>query len=359
MRKYILPCLVLGLLIGVSVLLYPAISKYVNAQNQTRTVAKYFDEVAGMDDAETRAILQAAREYNEKLLGQTTRFRFTKAEETEYLKQLDAGNGIMGILEINKIKVKLPIYHGTEDGVLQIGIGHMQGTSLPVGGIGTHAFITGHRGVPSSKLLSDLDEMAVGDLFELYILGETLTYRVDDIKTVLPFQVRSLDIDRGMDYCTLVTCTPYGVNSHRLLVRGHRVENREARGWQALHAEAKMVDRIIAIRQLRRPGRRQPMEPYLGGPGPGRPLDGGRIRRRFRLHKIHRGQRNRRLRDHEHPRSRRAGKDHPRRQQDLGTRKQSGRQAAQVHRAAHQRERQVHPAKARHRGRPLELEHKA
>jgi len=247
MRKYILPCLILGLLIGVSVLLYPTVGKYVNSKNQTRTVAKYFDEVAGMDDTEAQAILQAAREYNARLLGQPARFRFTKNETEEYFKQLDTGSGIMGILEIDKIHVKLPIYHGTEDGVLQVGIGHMQGTSLPVGGLGTHAFISGHRGVPSSKLLSDLDEMALGDLFALYILGETLTYQVDDIQTVLPYQVRSLDIDRGMDYCTLVTCTPYGVNSHRLLVRGRRVENKEARGWQTVYAEVKMVDRIIAI----------------------------------------------------------------------------------------------------------------
>jgi len=247
MRKYILPCLVLGLLIGVSVLLYPAVSKYVNSRSQTRTVARYFDNVAAMDDTELLNIFQAARDYNERLLAQASRFRFTQAGTAEYKKQLDTGQGVMGILVIDKIDVQLSIYHGTDEGVLQIGIGHMQGTSLPIGGAGTHAVITGHRGVPSSKLLSDLDQMAIGDLFVLYVLGETLTYQVDDIKTVLPNAIRSLDIDRDMEYCTLATCTPYGVNSHRLLVRGRRVENGAGPDWQELHAEAKFAERLIAI----------------------------------------------------------------------------------------------------------------
>jgi len=247
MKKYILPALVLGLLIGVCVLLYPAVSKYVNSHNQTRTIARYFDETAELDDTEIQALLQAARDYNETLLGRPSRFRFTQAGTAEYNTMLDTGQSVMGVLAIDKIDVRLPIYHGTDEGVLQIGIGHMQGTSLPVGGTGTHAVITGHRGVPSSKLLSDLDRMAIGDLFVLYVLGETLTYQVDGIKTVLPSAVRSLDIDLGMDYCTLATCTPYGVNSHRLLVRGRRVENSAGPGWQEACADAKLVDRPVTI----------------------------------------------------------------------------------------------------------------
>ena len=247
MRKLILPALILGLFMSVSVLLYPTFSNYVNARSQSNAVAKYFDREAGIEETEKQSVLQAAREYNEKLLAQSARFRFTKAEEEEYFKQLDTGGGVMGILEIDKIDVSLPIYHGTEDGVLQVGIGHIQGTSLPVGGIGTHAFISGHRGVPSTKLLSDLDKMVEGDLFVLYVLGEMLTYQIDDIKTVLPYQDRSLDIDPEMDYCTLVTCTPYGINTHRLLVRGRRVDNVEGLGWLLAHADAKVLERIIII----------------------------------------------------------------------------------------------------------------
>jgi sortase A len=247
MRKYILPVLVLGLLIGVSVLLYPTISKYVNSRSQTRTVARYYDAVANMDDTELQSILQEAHDYNTNLLSQTSRFRFTQAGTAEYMRQLNTGQGVMGVLVIDKIDVQLSIYHGTDETVLQVGIGHMQGTSLPVGGVGTHAVITGHRGVPSSRLLSNLDEMALGDLFVLYVLGETLTYQVDDIKTVLPHDARPLDIDRDMDYCTLVTCTPYGVNSHRLLVRGRRVENDAGPDWRALHTEAKFADRLITM----------------------------------------------------------------------------------------------------------------
>ena len=247
MKKYIIPiAFVAGALITLSVLLYPFVANYVNSRSQTRVVSQYIDDVAAIDDGSRQAILEAAHAYNRDLLRSGRRFNPTQAEKAAYLKQLDAGRGVMGILAIEKIGVSLPIYHGTDEGVLQVGIGHLQGTSLPVGGIGTHAFITGHRGLPSSKLLSNLDRMAEGDTFVLYVMGETLTYMVDDIQTVTPDDVKALEIDPDMDYCTLVTCTPYGVNTHRLLVRGHRVEN-AAGAWEMITAGAKRLDKLLII----------------------------------------------------------------------------------------------------------------
>ena len=246
-KKYIIAIIVaVFILIDLSVLLYPSLSAYVNARSQSRAVAHYFDDVAGMDDTDIQAILEAAREYNRDLLRMANRFNYTQADTARYKALLNTGRGVMGVLAIDKINVKLPIYHGTDEDVLQVGLGHLQGTSLPVGGTGTHAFITGHRGLPSSTLLTELDKLAEGDTFALYIMGETLTYRVDNIQTVLPEEVSSLDIDPDMDYCTLVTCTPYGVNSHRLLVRGYRIENLNP-GWDAVYADARRLDKALVI----------------------------------------------------------------------------------------------------------------
>ena len=226
MKKYVIPiAFVAGAVIALSVLLYPAAANRISSRSQSRIVTEYIEEVAAVDDGRRQAALEAAREYNTRLLLKTDRFKFTQEETAEYKKQLDVGKDVMGILLIDKIDVKLPIYHGTNEAVLDVGIGHLQGSSLPVGGTGTHAVITGHRGLPSSKLLSNLDAMAEGDTFALYVMGETLTYQVDQIKVVLPSEAEALSIDREMDYCTLVTCTPYGVNTHRLLVRGRRVES--------------------------------------------------------------------------------------------------------------------------------------
>jgi len=238
---------ILAVLITLSVLLYPTVSDYVNSLSQSRVVAQYFDDVAGMEDAAVREMLETARKYNAELAGKRDRFAYTDEDTAVYRLMLNTGRGVMGILSVDKIGVKLPIYHGTDEGVLQVGLGHMQGSSLPVGGAGTHCIITGHRGLPSSTLLTNLDRMAEGDLFVLYIMGETLTYQVDNIKTVKPDEVRSLDIDREMDYCTLVTCTPYGINSHRMLVRGHRVENIGLSDWEAVYAGAKRVDSLITL----------------------------------------------------------------------------------------------------------------
>ena len=233
------PLMILLLALGVAVffalLLYPTVSNYVNTRNQSRVVTNYLDDSVGMNEGERDALLEAAHAYNRYLLTKKNRYKFTDEETTAYKNLLDTGHGMMGVLAIDKIGVNLPIYHGTDEGVLQIGIGHLHGSSLPVGGSGTHTVITGHRGLPSSKLLTNLDRLMEGDLFVLHILDETLTYQVDQILTVKPEEVNSLDIERGMDYCTLVTCTPYGKNTHRLLVRGNRVENVEGPGGEAGH----------------------------------------------------------------------------------------------------------------------------
>jgi len=248
MKKYIVGiALILGLLIGISVLLYPTVSDYFNAKSQSRAVAQYVDDVTNMGEDNAKAQLAAAQAYNKNLLSNPDRFEFTAKDTAEYDKQLNTGSGVMGVLVIDKIGVKLSIYHGTTQGVLQVGAGHMQGTSLPVGGIGTHSFISGHRGVPSETLLTNLDKMAMGDTFELYVMGETLTYQVDQIKTVLPDDMNELDIDPNMDYCTLVTCTPYGINDHRLLVRGHRVANAPNSGWASINADGSLLDKPVLL----------------------------------------------------------------------------------------------------------------
>ena len=245
MKKHLVSIVfILGAVITLSVLLYPIVADYVNAQNQSRAVTRYLDEVAVMDDSEKQAILENAREYNERLLHKSNRFRFTEAETADYNRQMDTGRGVMGVLEIDKIDVKLPIYHGTDENVLQVGLGHMQSTSLPVGGEGTHAFVTGHRGLPSSKLLTNLDKIAEGDIFVLHIFSDILTYQVDEIRTVLPEEAKNLTIDPDMDYCTLVTCTPYGVNTHRLLVRGHRIESAVT---ETLSPDAHRLDKLLVL----------------------------------------------------------------------------------------------------------------
>ena len=211
-------------LIGLSVLLYPAIGDYYNSQKHVQAVGEYFEAVQNLSEVDYTNILEAAREYNERLRRMPNRFNMTDDERSEYNSLLDpSGRGAMGTLEIEVIDIHLPIYHGTDEGVLQIGLGHLEGSSLPVGGLGTHAAITGHRGLPSSTLLTNLDRVVIGDTFKLHILGMTLEYKVDQFSTVLPNETASLAIVADADYCTLVTCTPYGINTHRLLVRGYRI----------------------------------------------------------------------------------------------------------------------------------------
>lgn len=234
MKKRIVNFLaVMAILIGCSVLLYPTVSNYLTEANGSYAIENYNDAVEKMEQEKKEALLERARRYNETLSGtEAVGDPFsaqTENQEDEYWDILNVEkSGLIGYIRIPKIHIELPIYHGTGENVLQKGVGHWKGSSLPVGGDSTHAVLTGHRGLPTSDLFSDLDQMAAGDVFYLKILGDTLAYQVDDIQTVLPQETQSLQIAEGQDYVTLVTCTPYAVNTHRLLVRGHRIPYEEA-----------------------------------------------------------------------------------------------------------------------------------
>ena len=238
MRKHLVTiAIILIFLVGLFVLLYPSIADYFNSRNQSRAVASYKEAVSSMSEQDLSGLREAARLYNEALSGKPDRFLPTQVERLQYNSLLNVTTaGIMGTLEIDAIGVSLPIYHGTSEGVLQVGIGHFEGSSLPIGGVGTHAVITGHRGLPSSLLLTNLDRVVIGDTFVLQVLGESLWYRVDKIIVVEPDDLSSLAIDPQMDYCTLITCTPYGINSHRLLVRGFRIEAPDPEAAEAAQA---------------------------------------------------------------------------------------------------------------------------
>ncbi|MDO5418403.1 MAG: class C sortase [Lachnospiraceae bacterium] len=230
MKKHISTILFsLIFLIGLGILLYPAVSDYVNEKHASRAIASYDKSVEALAEADYSRDLQEAGEYNAYLAQFSNLSAAARAEmdrtDSPYLSLLDVtGTGIMGTISIPSIDVKLPIYHGTDEGVLQVAVGHYLGSSLPIGGESTHAILTGHRGLPSAKLFTDLDRLEVGDIFYLKVLGEILEYEIDQIETVLPHELDSLSITEGEDYVTLVTCTPYGINSHRMLVRGTRVE---------------------------------------------------------------------------------------------------------------------------------------
>jgi sortase A len=225
-KHYPTRILIFVFLVGLSVLLYPSVSNYYNSFHQSRAVASYDSSMGRLTQQDVADSLQAAGAYNKKLLDQgESWFTLTDPQKAEYNSLLNMdGNGMMGYLSIHKLGIQLPIYHGTSESVLAAGIGHLAGSSLPVGGMGTHCVLSGHRGLPSAKLLTDLDRMEIGDTFSITILHETLTYEVDQILIVNPDEVTALTIDPNEDYCTLVTCTPYGINTQRLLVRGHRVE---------------------------------------------------------------------------------------------------------------------------------------
>ena len=231
--------------IGLSLLLYPTISDYWNSFHQTRAIATYTETVATMDDDEYQEIRENADAYNERLAQQGNSWVLSEEQKREYESQLDVGQtGIMCYVEVPKIDCRLPVYHGTDEGVLQIALGHIEGSSLPVGGESTHCVISGHRGLPSAKLFSDLDDLEEGDIFLLHTLDETLTYEVDQIRIVLPDELGDLVIQEGEDLCTLVTCTPYGVNTHRLLVRGHRIDNLGNPADRVI-ADAVQIDKMI------------------------------------------------------------------------------------------------------------------
>lgn len=244
--SFVTAILIAALLAGALLLLYPTVSDYWNSFHQSRAIASYAEQVADLDDTTYDQIWADARAYNETLDNSTSRFVMTEEQKKIYEALLNiADNGVMGYIEIPKIKCNLPIYHGTDEAVLQIAIGHVQGSSLPAGGESTHCILSGHRGLPSAKLFSDLDQLTEGDVFLLRVLDETLTYEVDQIRTVLPDELDDLAIEEGKEYCTLVTCTPYGINSHRLLVRGHRVENQASASTIRVTADAMQIEPLL------------------------------------------------------------------------------------------------------------------
>ena len=248
--------LLLVFLIGLSLLLYPTFADWWNSMHQSRAVASYVEEVAHIDTNQYEQLWNEAWDYNASLVGRTNHFMLPDEQKAEYESILDIGGlGIMGYIEIPIIGVTLPIYHGTDDAVLQIAVGHLEWTSLPVGGESSHCVVSGHRGLPSARLFTDLDRMVVGDTFMFRVLDEILTYEVDQILIVEPHETDELLIQEGKDLCTLVTCTPYGINSHRLLVRGHRVENQEEAKTvritsDAIQIEPTIVAPIVAIPML-------------------------------------------------------------------------------------------------------------
>ena len=227
MKKKHISTIIIALifLAGLGFLLYPTVSNLWNRAHQSRAIATYTKQVEKLDDSQNKEMLKAARKYNKSLLKKSDHWKLSKKDKKKYESLLDvSGTGIMGYIEVPKIDCSLPIYHGTDEGALQIAIGHLEGSSLPVGGKSTHCVLSGHRGLPTAKLFSNLDKLEEGDIFMIRTLDQTLTYEVDQIRIVLPDEVDDLKIEEGKDLCTLVTCTPYGINTHRLLVRGHRTK---------------------------------------------------------------------------------------------------------------------------------------
>lgn len=238
----IILCLVI--LIGIGLLSYPTVSDWWNSFHQTRAVASYAAAVSQMKTEDYDRLFAEADDYNRKLAGTGMKWSMTDEEIREYNSVLDiSDNGIMGYIDIPRIRQTLPIYHGTDDAVLQIAIGHLAGTSLPVGGDSTHCVVSGHRGLPSARLFTDLDRLIVGDIWTMTVLNRTMTYEVDQIRIVEPEDLSELQIVQGSDYCTLLTCTPYGINTHRLLVRGHRIPNLD--GDANVTADAMQVDQTL------------------------------------------------------------------------------------------------------------------
>ena len=244
-------------LIGLLIFLYPSIADYWNSFHQTRAIMSYSETVSKMSSEDYEKEIHEALNYNAELAKEGINWNMSDSDIEVYNDVLNfTGNGNMGYIKIDKIKVMLPIYHGMSESVLQTSIGHIEGTSFPVGAYsydyekgrvtdpsdGSHCVLSGHRGLPSAKLFSDLDKLVEGDTFNLNILGETYTYQVDQIRVVLPTDLSEIQIVEGKDYCTLVTCTPYGINTHRLLVRGHRVDNPQ--GDVAVVADAMIIDSV-------------------------------------------------------------------------------------------------------------------
>ena len=216
--------LTLGFLVGICILLYPAFSDFWNSKTQSRAITDYESVLDNLDENEYSAIFERAHAYNKALYETNYPLMDYKNVPGYYDTLRITDNDMIGYLKIDRIGVELPIYHGTSDDVLNRGVGHLEGSSLPIGGENTHSIMSAHRGLPSSKLFTDLDRMEKGDTFQIVVLDQVLTYQVDYIKVIEPTDVSDLQIIKGGDYCTLFTCTPYGINTHRLLVRGVRIE---------------------------------------------------------------------------------------------------------------------------------------
>jgi len=248
MRKHLSTILlILVFLTGLSLLLYPIVSDARNSMHQFHAIVEYTQQVSEADQALYDQMRADAQAYNETLSEKENRYVLSDEERAEYENLLNvSGSGMIGYIEIPAIRCSLPICHGTDESVLRNAVGHIEGTSLPVGGAGTHCVLSGHRGLPSARLFTELDQVERGDVFLLHVLDETLTYEVDQILIVEPDELDALESEEGKDYCTLVTCTPYGVNSHRLLVRGHRVENQEESQTDHVAADVMPMEPVFA-----------------------------------------------------------------------------------------------------------------
>ena len=232
--------------VGLCVLLYPTVSDFWNEKRQSQAIINYDDLIVDLSPEDYSEYFSKADLYNKKIRNMSFPFMNHKNIADEYYDTLDVnGDGMMGYITIEKIKVQLPVYHGTSDKVLNSAVGHVEGSSLPVGGNSTHAVLSAHRGLPSAKLFTNLDKVEVGDVFTIRILDRTITYKVDQILIVLPHETDNLNIVSGEDYCTLVTCTPYGINTHRMLVRGTRIENIEEDKVINVITEAYQIDPLI------------------------------------------------------------------------------------------------------------------
>lgn len=238
--------LILAFIAGLCLLLYPTASNYWNSLRHSTAINHYLGDVDAIDESEYVELMKTARQHNESLLERANQYKLSEEQSSTYPNLLNiSGDGIMGVIEISAIGVTLPIYHGTSTSVLQKAVGHLEWTSLPIGGESTHSVLSGHRGLPSSKLFTDLDKLVVGDIFCIRVLNETITYEVDQILIVEPVDTTALEIIKGEDYCTLVTCTPYGINTHRILVRGHRIENAAEARFVQVSADAVMIEPLL------------------------------------------------------------------------------------------------------------------
>lgn len=268
--------LVLVFVAGLAIVIYPVFSDWWNDRHMTKAIATYVEEVEKIDDGSRQRMIDEATAYNSRL--KSLNFELTEEEYEEYNAVLNvSGTGIMGYVQIPTINVNLPIYHGTDERVLAIAVGHIEGTSLPVGGKGTHSVISGHRGLPSAKLFSDLDLLREGDVFTVSVLDRVLTYQVDQIHIVLPDEVSDLAIFPDKDYMTLVTCTPYGVNSHRMLVRGHRIDNIDVMSDVVITQEAVRISTSVVMLAIALPLVALAMLISAFIPGRRKPLDSRKI----------------------------------------------------------------------------------